>query len=167
MILRPMRSINGFGTVYYGWRHAADGTATATRWIALSWLPIFPLGRDHLRLLTAPRQPSPLTGSLGGLLVGQVIPYDLLARTPWRTEEVLRTLAAAYLGLPLLLAGPLALLAALGKALQAAGVAVRPGAPAFTALAVGVGLTLLHALYQILRVIRRARGWQPEVRSTP
>ncbi len=160
-----MRSINGFGTVYYGWRHAADGTATATRWVALSWLPVWPLGRDHLRVLTDFRQPPPLTRSWGGLAVGQVTEYFLLARTPLVASEVLRTLAAAYLGLPLLVVGPLALLVILGKVLPHLGIPVRPGTPALTGLTLGVGLTILHALYQVLRVIRRAKGWQPEVRT--
>ena len=32
-----MSTLNGFGTLFYGWRHQADGTATATRWLNFLW----------------------------------------------------------------------------------------------------------------------------------
>ena len=45
-------NIQGFGFLPYGWRHAADGTATATKWLVALWLPLIPLRRERVRVLT-------------------------------------------------------------------------------------------------------------------
>jgi hypothetical protein len=39
---------NGIGTRLLGWRHYEDGTATATVWFTLFFLPIFPMDRWRL-----------------------------------------------------------------------------------------------------------------------
>ena len=43
-------AINGFGTMYYGRRDSApDGSYLTTKWIVLSYLPVFPLGSYRVR----------------------------------------------------------------------------------------------------------------------
>src|SRR5262245_57841833 len=46
-----MSTFHGCGISYYGWRHADDGTAVATKWITVLWLPVFPLHRERIRVL--------------------------------------------------------------------------------------------------------------------
>lgn len=161
-----MSTLNGFGTLYYGWRHAQDGTATATKWFAISWVPLIPLYREHLRVLTDfNNDHKNVKAELGGLVVGTVDKYDVLERLPLSLQEVAITLAKTYIGLPLLLIGPAILLVMIMKTLKAAGIDVKPGTTAFQIYIGGFLLALLNFLWQSVRSIRKARGWQPSVSS--
>lgn len=161
-----MSTLNGFGTLYYGWRHSADNTATATRWFAVSWVPIIPLRRERLRVLTNFNNPGQnIRVELGGLVISQVDHYELLERLPLSLGEVLVTLAKTFIGLPLLLLGPVLLLALGMKLAQAAGVDIKPGSMPFAIFMGGTVLSLVNVLYQAVRAIRRARGWQPNIQS--
>ena len=46
-----MSTVNGFGTLYYGWKARPDGTAEATRWIVAALFPVIPLCRHRIRVL--------------------------------------------------------------------------------------------------------------------
>lgn len=159
-----MSTLNGFGTLYYGWRHAADGTATATKWFALSWVPVIPLQRQRLRVLTeftgAARN---IKSELGGLIVSQVDRYQILEQLPLSFKEVVVTFIKTYMGLPALLLGPAFVLVLLMKALQYVGFDVKPGSNAFNIFAGGFFLVLIHFFWQAVRAIRKARGWQPNL----
>jgi len=162
-----MSTLNGFGALYYGWRHASDGTATATKWLAASWLPIVPLQRQHLRVLTDFDNPQRLKAELGGLVVSQTDHYQVIANTPLSTGEIALTLAKTYLGLPALLFAPMCIVVLLMKLLQHMGVDVRPGTTAFNIFIGASFATLLNFLYQAVRAIRKARGWQPKIKGEP
>lgn len=159
-----MSSINGFGPLYYGWRHAADGTATATQWACAFWVPLLPLRRQRLRIASNLAQPT-LRSHLGGLVVSQTDTYELLDTTPLQLPEIAATLTRTYLGLPALLIGPVLLAGVALLAARQLGLDTTPGSPAFTVY-VGLGFVgILNFLYQAVRAIRRARGWQPRVRT--
>ena len=158
-----MSSKDGFGTSYYGWRHLADGTATATKWVTVSWLPVIPLHRQRLRVLTNFANPE-LKLRAGRLTVAkfdQVDRYQFLEKLPLSAKEIGTTLCKTYLGLPAIFLLPMLGLVAIFLALQRFGVEVRPETPAFQLFVVGFLLNLLHFLWQVVRAIRRARGWQP------
>jgi hypothetical protein len=159
-----MDSLNGFGALYYGWRHAADGTATATKWFCLSWLPVIPIGREKLRVLTDFRNEA-VKPELGGLVMSQVNYYEILEKLPLSLKEILITLAKTYIGIPALLLGPAAVLVAVMMVLGKFGVKVSPGSAGFSMYILGMFLVLINFLFQVVRAIRRARGWQPNVQK--
>ena len=158
-----MSTLNGFGTLYFGWRHAADGTSTATKWFAVSWVPVVPLYRQRLRVLTNFSNPEPLKSELGGLVVSQQDRYEIVEPLPLSAKEVATTLAKTYLGLPAILFGPLVVAALLMKSIQALGYDATPGSTAFTVFIGLVFASIGNLLLQSVRAIRRARGWQPRV----
>lgn len=162
--IHNVSTLNGFGTLYYGWRHAQDGTATATKWFAISWVPVIPLYREHLRVLTDfKKDHKNVKAELGGLVVGTVDKYQILKRLPLSAQEVAVTLAKTYIGLPALLLGPAILLVLAMKALQATGGDVKPGSTAFVIYGAGIFLAFANFLWQAVRAIRKARGWQPNI----
>ena len=155
-----MSTINGFGTTYYGWRHQSDGTATATKWLTVSWLPVIPLGRQRLRVLSDLAKPELKSEALG-LVVSQVDRYQYLEKLPLSAGELLLTLGKTYIGLPAILILPMLGLACILVALHKFGVDVRPETTAFEVVMLGGGLLVfLNFFWQIVLAIRRARGWQ-------
>lgn len=155
-----MSTINGFGTLYYGWRHRDDGTATATRWVALCWLPVLPLGRHHLRVLTDFNRPDVSSG-LGGLTLSLQDRYERLDTLRLSPREVALTYVKAYVGLPAVLVLPVVLMSLLLAGLGKLGLDVQPGSPLFLVYLAGAMASLVHFFYQVMRAIRRARGWRP------
>jgi hypothetical protein len=103
-------NIQGFGFLYYGWRHAPDGTATATRWIVALWLPLIPLRRQRVRVLTDFRaelaRPSTLQPLPMGYMATQHDYIQMLEKLPLSGKEIALTLTRAYLLLPLTLLCP-------------------------------------------------------------
>jgi hypothetical protein len=66
-----MGTFNGIGTMYHTWRHQVDGTAFAIKWFVLFCLPIVPLPRHHLRIVTDFSQKEPfLTAEKKGFFAG-------------------------------------------------------------------------------------------------
>jgi hypothetical protein len=155
-----MSTLNGFGTLYYGWRHFKGGTATATKWFALSWIPVVPLYRQRLRVLTD-FENDKSGSSLGGFAVAQRDTYQVLERLPLSVKEIVVTLAKTYMGLPLILFGPMLLVSIIFKLLRQGGIVVEPGSPAFAVFLAGIALSFVNFLWQVVLAIRRARGWQP------
>jgi len=160
-----MGTVQGFGTRFYGWRHQADGTAFATKWIAGFFLPVFPLSRFHLRVLTdfTAKEPVfvvPNEGFFAGSPIGrQVDHYELLERTPLVPGEIARTLILAYVLGPVLMAWPFGLFPLLGAILDS-----RPGwkesNAALYALVPLMMLTLGNAIAVPLIALRRTRGFR-------
>lgn len=143
--------------LYYGWRHREDGTATATKWIAIWWLPVFPCYREHLQVLTDFKNDR-IESELGGLLVSQKDSFRIIERLPLDAKEVLITLAKTYLGLPLSFLVPVLIATAIAKGLGLFG--IKDPSVVIPILAIGTGVGLLNFLLQSVRAIRRARGWQ-------
>jgi hypothetical protein len=90
-----MSTINGCGTQHYDWLHLPDGTACATKWFVLFFLPVIPLKREHLRVVDA----SALRGT-----------HYVLGKIPMHGIGIARTYMKAYLLAPLILLGPPAVL---------------------------------------------------------
>ncbi len=154
-----MGSMNGFGTSYYGWNHTDDGTSTATLWFCLSWVPVFPLMRQRLKVLTDFNNEE-INSELGGLIVSQSNYYEILERLPTSYSEILITFLKTYIGIPLILFGPMVVLAIIMKFLKLSGVDVKPNTMIFNVFIGGIFLSIINFLWQCVRFIRKARGWQ-------
>jgi len=90
-----MSTWNGVGTIMYDWQHRPDGTAHATNWFVIGFLPVVPPGRRHLRVLS------------GDVAKGAwSMQYESLGSVPLEIAGVLRTYAKAYLFLPFILLAP-------------------------------------------------------------
>lgn len=46
-----MSTVNGVGTMRYGWKHRPDGTAEATVWFVVAFIPLIPIRREHVRVI--------------------------------------------------------------------------------------------------------------------
>lgn len=159
-----MSNVSGFGTLYYGWKHSADGTGTATKWITILWLPVIPLFREKLRVLTNFKEDSKnIRAELGGLVLSQQDKYERIGRLPLSINEILVTYLKAYIGLPIILIGPLVLLFAFLGLLHHFGVSIEPNSTPFYIFMVGYFIAFINFLWQCVRAIRRARGWQPNI----
>lgn len=109
---RPsVSTVNGFGTGLRGWNHQDDGTAFATSWVLFSYLPILPLRRYHVRVLTdfqnEPFVPAPADGGRFSLGISWREPIEVLGRLPLSWREIGLTVLRAYVLVPLLCAWPL------------------------------------------------------------
>lgn len=110
-----MSTFQGIGTRFYGWNHQEGGTSHATQWFSLFFLPILPLKRYHLRVLTdfTRKEPFfvvPTEGFFAGSPTGmQVDEYQFIEQTPLVFSEVLRTVVTTYVFGPLLMAWPISL----------------------------------------------------------
>lgn len=110
-----MSTVNGCGTMFYGWRGRATPASTATKWITLFFLPIAPLGRYRLTPITDFDREM-LTASakeVAAALVGHGARTDISlisARLPIRFPEVLSTYFTAFVAVPFLMVWPWLLL---------------------------------------------------------
>jgi hypothetical protein len=106
-------SFQGIGTRLLGWTHHEDGTATATVWFTLLFLPILPLSRYAL---LSPRaedfEPAASVAQAAQGLGTMTLTteYRFLERLPLSGGEVFGTYLFAYVLLPLKLFAPLAVL---------------------------------------------------------
>lgn len=109
-----MATINGLGTMRYDWSRRPDGTAEATLWFVIFFLPIVPLRREHLRVVTAePEKPGLLStlAAFGGAGSGWKTSIEVLDRIPQTPWRVLRTYLLGFIGFPLVtFIGPMLLL---------------------------------------------------------
>lgn len=156
-----MSTLNGFGTSLRGWNHQPDGTAFATSWVVFSYLPIVPLRRYHVRVLTdfgnEPFVPAPAPGAHFG--ISWVEPVAVLAPLPISWREIGLTYLRAYVLVPLLCIWPVAV----GTPLL--GVASR-GGRAPEALVNGILLvTVANVVLVLLAAARRMRGYRSPPRK--
>jgi hypothetical protein len=101
-----MSTVNGCGTLYYDWSHLPDGTAEATKWFVVAFLPLVPLRREHLQVITHGEKPSFLSLKSSSAWTVQ---YQVFNVVPMSYYGVARTYAKAYLLLPIVLLAPLLL----------------------------------------------------------
>jgi hypothetical protein len=158
-----MGTINGCGTMFYGWRHNKEDS-TATKWFTLFYIPIIPLGRSRLRALTDFEKEKFFSspGALAAAIVGygsRTDLYQIKERLPLDGLSVLLTYLKAYLLLPLLVAWPILLMVAIRGVFG-----VHPeweNAEWFKpALIAFVGVTLFNAIAVPMWSIQRARGYR-------
>jgi len=157
-----MATVNGIGTVFYGWHHNPDGTATVTKWAVLFWLPLIPVGRYRIRMLNDPDSEPAVTGkgvvmaALGGGAVCDY--YDILERLPLDWSSILTTYAKAYIGLPILLSVPAVLAGLVLWGLVRLEVLDREG-DVFMYVTVGVMLVYMGYFFSVLAtILHRSRG---------
>ena len=88
-----MSTVNGTGTMFYGWQppRRADRTRYATQWFVLFYLPIVPLARYKVRILS--------DRAKEGFFGGATDHYELLERTELDWSEILMTWWALVRGL--------------------------------------------------------------------
>jgi hypothetical protein len=114
-----MSTINGFGTMRYDWLHREDGTSEATTWLVMAFLPIVPLRREKVVVVSegvertrAVDVAAAALGAAGGFGSGFASRIAVLERTPMRWGGVLRTYLYGFVAVPLLaFAVPLAIAA--------------------------------------------------------
>jgi hypothetical protein len=92
-----MSTFNGIGNKFYGWHHVTsrDRTAYATEWFVFLFVPIVPLARYKLRILT--------DRANEGFFGGGADHYELLQRTELDWSEVVMTWWAFVRGLAIVL----------------------------------------------------------------
>ena len=96
-----MSTLNGCGTLYYGWKFLPDGSATATKWISVFYLPIVPIARH--KIAAVEREGEKNSFILVGTLATQKGHVLITGEEKPKFKEVVLTYAKAYLALPLLM----------------------------------------------------------------
>jgi hypothetical protein len=158
-----MRTFNGIGTMLYGWRHEPDGTAFATKWFVLGYVPVIPLKRYHLRVLTDLRQRERFVevekqGFFGGTPV-QKTQYEIHRELTLSPRDILRTLGRTFLLGPVLMLWPAFLMALFFRLMDRNPQWREHDWPMFAALALSV-ILIANILTVALIALRRARGFQ-------
>jgi hypothetical protein len=153
-----MSTVNGWGTALRGWNHQPDGTAFATSWVVVSYLPLVPLRRYHVRVLTdfghEPFVPPPADDARFRLGVSWTEPIEVLARLPLSWREIGLTYLRAYVLVPLLCVWPILI------AVPVLGLVSR-GRRAPTSLVNAFVLVgIVNALAVLLIAARRMRGYR-------
>lgn len=103
-----MSTINGVGTLRYDWSHLPDGTAEATLWFVIGFLPIVPLKRQRLQLIsTTPESSSAIDVGLSALGYSHGFSSEMaiLGPAPLRLAGVLRTYFFGFVVAPFLAFG--------------------------------------------------------------
>ena len=107
-----MSTVNGCGTLFYGWRGLSTNKPAATKWLVLFYLPLFPLARYRLTPTTdfAREKFAKSAAEIAAALVGygsRTDAYTIHAKEPIAFLEVLSTYVKAYVALPFLIVWPL------------------------------------------------------------
>jgi len=120
-----MSTYSGFGTAFYGWQHFADGTSTATRWVCLFYIPVLPLRRARMRVLTNfasegffPKKSAAAGAKLPLIKVGVVAVedrYQVLEELPLAGAEILLTYMRTFVLMPLAMLWPFAVVVVFGQ----------------------------------------------------
>lgn len=109
-----MATINGFGTTRYDWSKRDDGSADATEWFVVFFLPVFPLGRSNVRVWSTTKPKFNLLDTIAAFFgSGQGFECQIETIAPvtspfWR---IIRTYIFGWIVVPILaLLGPIGLL---------------------------------------------------------
>jgi hypothetical protein len=158
-----MRTLNGIGTMLYGWRHQTDGTAFATKWFVLGYVPLIPLRRYHLRVVTDLRKKeSFIQTETEGFLAGtpvQKTHYEIHRDLALSPRDILRTLGRTYLLGPVLMLWPALLMALFSRFMDRNPQWRDYDWPLFAVLGLVV-ILFANILTVALIALRRARGFQ-------
>ena len=104
---------NGIGTYYLNWEHCSDGTALATKWFAIFYLPVIPLRREQISVVSSGND---TVTTIPLLFTSYTLrdEYRVMGRVPMDWSRVVWTYVFAYLWMPILLAAPLLVIVPLG-----------------------------------------------------
>ena len=147
-----MSTINGTGTKYYSWQplRAPERTGYATKWFTLLYVPVLPLRRQKLKVLT--------DRANEGFFDGAVDHYQILQETPIVWGEVFATWWAFWRGL-LTVIVPFLVFFAVSQYQNARRAQGRPHDPVLgTVAAACLFFSLGAAIVIPLRALRRSRG---------
>lgn len=98
-----MSTFNGVGTLYYDWQSNGDGTANATKWFVVFFLPVIPIQRERLRVLRTEKKQVGILETVVALTgngTGFEATIEVLGNVPISFGRILRTYLFAYLGIP-------------------------------------------------------------------
>ena len=160
-----MSTHNGIGTMFYGWKHAANGESTATQWATIFYVPVLALGRYRLRVLTDFEREKFVSSGAEALaaLGGNIVRTDnleILERLPFDVKEMASTYLKTYLVLPLLMSWPFFVLKPLIGHLLRAFPEWRDS-PAYPVISTAIAVALLvNAVSVPMWAIQRARGYK-------
>jgi hypothetical protein len=157
-----MSTFNGFGTLFYGWQHKKDGTSVTTKWVVFFYIPVFPISRHHVKVLTNFNNEKFLTTSEHGFLAGtpaQITRYDMIENTPLNFREIANTYVKTFILGPILLLWPGLIFFGLTWLLKR-----NPEWKSHTwvvYVSVGVTVIMLANIIAVTMIaLRRARGFQ-------
>ena len=149
--------------MYYGWRHLRDGTAIATKWFVVLWLPVLPLKRQHLRVLTDFKKKEPFVRTAErGFFAGvpeQVTQFELLSVDRVKVSEVVSTYSWTYIIGAFLVAWPALLFWGFTRVLDAHPSWREADATMYVGLLLAL-LLIVNPITVALIALRRARGFQ-------
>lgn len=158
-----MSTINGCGTMYYGWDHDEEDS-TATKWFTLFYVPIIPLGRSRLKVLTDFEKEKFLSSpsAFAAAVVGygsRTDLYQINENLPIAWSSVAVTYIKAYLLLPFLVVWPILFLIAFRQVFG-----IHPewnNSSWFAPVLIGfVGIALFNAIAVPMWAIQQARGYR-------
>lgn len=101
-----MSTVNGFGTLYYGWKSLPDNTAEATKWVVFAFFPVVPVRRHHLHVQSSGQYRAFSLFGGGNFKMD----FEILESMPLDWRSVAKTYLWGYLGVPVLLGIPLAIM---------------------------------------------------------
>jgi hypothetical protein len=158
-----MPTLNVFGTMFYGWKHQPGEYSSATKWLTVFYIPIFPVSRYKLIVLTDfHRESTQIRATPFGLMASQQNRFDISEKTSLSWSEVLRTYVKTFIGLPALMLGPLLLFFLLSRMQWFPHYHSAADTPTwFTAVLLAMtASTLISILYWPIWAIRKSRGMQ-------
>lgn len=158
-----MSTLNGFGTMFYGWKHRPGEYSSATKWLTALYLPVVPLGRYTLRVATDfGHESTKIRAIPGGLLASQENRFDIAEKTSLHGLEVLRTYLSAYVGLPVLMFGPFLLILLFNHWNWLPRYSSEVATPGWldAVLWLMIAFSLASVLYWPIWAFRRSRGMQ-------
>ena len=125
-----MSTLNGVGTLYYDWQSNSDGTANATKWFVVFFLPVVPMRRERVRVLSTEIKRSGVLDTLLALTgngSGFETRIEVLGQVPNSAGRILKTYLWAYIGVPMIAFFiPIMLMVALTFLVAALGAEVQP-----------------------------------------
>ncbi|MBM7123902.1 hypothetical protein ACFFJT_10670 [Dyella flava] len=156
-----MSTLNGFGTMFYGWKHLANQPSTATKWLTAFYIPIIPLGRYELIVHTNfARESTQIRSTLVGVVASQQNRFEILGKTSLHWPEILMTYTKTFIVLPLLMFAPLLIMFLLSRLGWWPRYKTSQDMPIWlnVVLVIFAAGQLIGALYWPIWAIRKSRG---------
>jgi hypothetical protein len=157
-----MSSFAGCGLIFYGWKHFPDGISEATEWVCLFLAPIWPVRRLRMRVLTDhDRQDFLHVDDRLPFTVALRDHYLILASLPLSLPAVTKTLAKAYVVLPVILLAPVGVFVSVIGVFRWFGVSFEIGGAMEFVLMGVMAVSILWwigCLFLVAQILHRSRG---------
>ena len=147
-----MSTVNGIGTKYYGWQpvRRSDRSAWVTKWFVLFYVPVIPLARQRLRVLT--------DRANEGFFGGATDHYEILGQSALVWSEVLKTWFNFVAGLAIVVVPFLVFLWISGHQNAQRALGRAHNSPLGIVSAVCLVFSLVAAVVVPMKALRRSRG---------